>query len=108
MPRRRICSVRSAPPLSPALFFLTLHSGVLRVLRLPPVGRAAGEGARALPLGDDALEPERASVLEDRRAVALDVLDQEETGRMRCRQHPKPGSLMRWRQSDAYGAQWRG
>jgi hypothetical protein len=59
----------------PQFFFgLAPYRRRLRVLALQPIRGAAGAVGRALTLGHDAFESELAGMLEDERAVFLDVL----------------------------------
>src|SRR5258708_14202188 len=51
-----------------------------RVLHLEPVGRAAGTVGGILALRDDAFKTHFASVREDRRAVAFDMLVEPDAG----------------------------
>src|SRR6516225_8262633 len=69
----------SCPALSPfffapILFGFALHGPCICVLHFEPIGRAAGTVGGALALRDDAFEAKLAGVVEDGRAVALDML----------------------------------
>src|SRR5262245_23348874 len=70
-----------ATALSPIFLFLALHRRRLRVFHFEPIGRAAGTVGGALALRDDAFEAKLAGVVEDGRAVALDMLIEPNAGR---------------------------
>src|SRR5262249_49481469 len=65
-----------SPVASPSPIFLRFppHRFTRRVLHLEPIRRAAGAIRRALALRDDAFKTHFASVGEDARAVAFDML----------------------------------
>jgi len=69
-----------------SLHFLDNHSGhdcrhsATRILHLEPVGRAAGTVGGILALRDDAFKTHFASVREDGRAVAFDMLVEPDAG----------------------------
>ena len=71
----------SAPSLfTPVFLRLALHRRCIRVLHFEPIGRAAGTIGRILALRHDAFEAELAGMVEDGRAIALDMLVEPDAG----------------------------
>src|ERR1700730_15140226 len=73
----RLCTGPSAP----LLLRHSPHRRSIRVLALDPIWRTTGSISRVLPLRDDAFEAKLACVMEDIRAVCLQMLIQSQAQR---------------------------